>query len=283
MSRPPFPTPYAGAYYPLYNQGKNQYFEPNNDTPFDKVSALFFAFAHAYPLSTDPNSAAVLEWENGQQEEADRVRKVMDFARRKNPRILFIVSLGWAHKDWTYISRDFTSGRHNFPPSVVSFVRKYGLDGFDIDDESIGSDPDDCHASSGCITQESFDGVAARIRSALDEASSADGKPYYFTITPAFGPQHVTKKNHEQFDLVNPQSYSAGTGTKKFTDLDIPKKQISWGIDTEKQVVPYPTKADYDGLAGIFNWSMSADKWNHDFQYTNQIARDVGYPPASKS
>ena len=24
-------------------------------------------------------------------------------------------------------------------------------------------------------------------------------------------------------------------------------------------------------------------KWNHDFQYTNQIARDVGYPPASKS
>jgi len=283
MSRPPFPTPYAGAYYPIYGHSKNEYLEPTDSTPFDKVSALFFAFAHAYPLlMNDPGSdlrkGALLDFERGQPEEPDRVRKVMDFARRKNPGILFIISLGWGHDDWTYISSDYTSGRNNFPASVVSFVREHQFDGFDIDDESIGNDPEKCYASSGCITQESFNGVIARIRTGLDEASSADGKPYYLTITPAFGTQHVTKENHAQFDLINPQSYADGTGTELFTKLGASEKQISWGIDSERSRVNYPSPKDYQDLAGIFDWSMSADS-NRElaFEYTNRIARDVGY------
>jgi len=287
MSRPPFPTPYAGAYYPIYGHEKNEYLEPTDSTPFDKVSALFFAFAHAYPLlmkdpGGDMRHGALLDFERGHPDEPDRVRKVMDFARRKNPGILFIISLGWAHNDWTYINGDYASGRNNFPASVVSFVREHGLDGFDIDDESIGvvSDDGKCHALSGCISQENFNGVIANIRAGLDEASRADGRPYYFTITPAFGTQHVTKENHAQFDLINPQSYAAGTGTELFTALGAAKKQISWGIDTEKATVRYPSPKDYQDLAGIFNWSMSADSHRETaFEYTNRIARDVGYPP----
>jgi|GEM_PF-2149183 len=287
MSRPPFPTPYAGAYYPIYGHNRNEYLEPTESTPFDKVSALFFAFAHAYPILTnDPGSdrrhGALLDFEHSHPEEPDRVRKVMDIARRKNPGILFIISLGWGKNDWTYINGDYTSGRNQFPASVVSFVREHQFDGFDIDDESIGvkTQSGKCYSESGCIPQENFDGVIARIRTGLDEASRTDGKPYYFTITPAFGTQHVTKENHAQFDLVNPQSYAYDTGTKLFTALGVPEKQISWGINSESASVNYPSPEDYQGLAGIFDWSMSADS-NREipFEYTNRIARDVGYPP----
>ena len=66
MSRTPFPTPYAGAYYPIYGGKKNEYMDPTDSTPFNKVSALFFAFAHAYPLNVIlPAEGAKLAFQTG--------------------------------------------------------------------------------------------------------------------------------------------------------------------------------------------------------------------------
>jgi chitinase len=244
------------------------------------VSALFIAFAHAYPLQPAPNSGAELTFQKDQPDQAGRLNKIMYFARRANPNIKFIISLGWGMQDWTYISFDYTSGKNIFPKSVLAFVRQYQLDGFDIDDEAIGNDPGpNCSAPSGCITQESFNGVIRNLRSLFDSASKPDGKPYYLTITPADGRAHVTKDNMANFDLINPQCYG-GSDPSDFTEIGYPAKQLSWGIDTEDTPV-YPTKAQYQPLAGIFDWSMSADRnQNPKFKYTNQIARDVGYPPA---
>ncbi|MEM9024654.1 MAG: glycosyl hydrolase family 18 protein, partial [Bacteroidota bacterium] len=178
-----FPTPYAGSYYPLYNSGVNQYIPPTPDMPFGDISTLYAAFAHAYP--TGNMKGATLQLEQGQPEEPDRLRLLNSVARQVNPDIKILISLGWGHQDWTYIAADFIFGYNLFPDSVVALIREYGLDGFDIDDESI-------NGSSGYITQQQFNAVVANIRAALDAASSEDGKPYYFTITPASGTGQVT-------------------------------------------------------------------------------------------
>ena len=61
MSRSAFPTPYAGTYYPIYNSGVNQYIVPTPLMPFRKVSAIFVAFAHAYPFNpSDLSQGATL-------------------------------------------------------------------------------------------------------------------------------------------------------------------------------------------------------------------------------
>lgn len=278
MNREPFPTPFAGAYYPIYGDPvKDQYFPPTDTTPFDKVSALFIAFAHAYPI--DPanlDKGAVVDLERGQSDEANRLNRVTYYARRANPAIKIILSLGWEHNDWTYISHDYTSGQNQFAASVLTILRFFQLDGFDIDDESIGDDPTNCSSPSGCITQASFNGVVQNLRRALDSASQTDHKPYYLTIAPAVSTGHVTKDNAANFDLINPQSY-ASSFPDDFKTIVTDPKRLSWGINTESVNYPDPTK--YAKLAGIFDWSISADYYRYNFAYTQKIAKDVGYRP----
>jgi hypothetical protein len=280
MSRTPFPTPYAGAYYPIFDDG---WVEPTDKMPFDKVSALFIAFAHAYPLNTAaPDKGAEFTFQKNQKNQSDRVKQIMDVARRGNPNIKIIITLGWGMNDWTYINADYNGIYSQFPTSVFKFVQKYGFDGFDIDDEYIGDDPSNCQEKSGCITPKNFNGVVSKLRRLFDAASTKDGKPYYLTITPAFGTAHVTNENIANFDLVNCQCYG-GTYPEMFKDMPYPKKQISYGIDTEDEDkdedVKYPSEEDYAGLAGIFDWTLVSDGAKHNFKFTNKIAHDVGYPP----
>lgn len=266
MTRAAFPTPYAGTYYPIYNSGVNQYIVPLPTMPFRDVSAIFVAFAHAYPIDpTDLSQGATLALEQGQPEEPERLLLLTSVARAVNHGIKILISLGWGHNDWTYIGADYRSGKNEFAPSVVAFIRKYKLDGFDIDDESVSG-----------ISQPEFDGVIQNLRNALDAASAADGKPYFLTITPAFGTAQVTPGNMNNFDLINAQCY-AGSFPQDFINLGYPKGQIAWGIDTEGCTPDYPTPAQYQGLAGIFNWTMSADSVCSNFEYTRKIAADVGY------
>jgi len=237
--------------------------------PFDKISAIFVAFAHAYPT---PAGGAELQLEQGQPCEPDRLPLLTLTARTVNPDIKILISLGWGQNDWTYISDDYTSGVNSFPASVVALIRQYQLDGFDIDDESI-------NGTSGSITQDNFDAVIANIRNALDAASVEDKKPYYLTITPADGCGQVDTTNMNCFDLINAQCYG-GSFPSNFKSLGYPANQIAWGIDTEPTTPDYPALSDYEGLAGIFNWTLSADS-AHNYEYTLKIASDVGYPPSA--
>jgi hypothetical protein len=255
MPRVAFPTPYAGTYYPLYNSGVNQYIPPTPDMPFDKVSAIFAAFAHAYPV-TGTNGAA-LQLEQGQPDEPARLSGLVSFARKANPRIKILISLGWGTNDWTYISADFTNNVNNFPSSVVALIRQYQLDGFDIDDESI-------NGSSGSISQSDFDAVIQNLRKALDSAGAADGKPYYLTITPADGSGQVDSANMDCFDLINAQCYG-GSYPSNFTGLGYPLSQIAWGIDTEGCSPNFPRRSDDNRLAGGLSHAGRRHPLGEDF------------------
>jgi chitinase len=271
------PTPYAGTYYPIYNSGTNQYIVPLPTMPFDKVSALFFAFAHAYPVGTNH---AALTLEEGQPLEAAHIAEVMLVAKAVNPQILFLISLGWGKNDWTYINTDYETwektGGHNiqnfaFGWSIVKMLRAFKLDGFDIDDESI-------NGSSGYITQENFTAVVGLIRAVLNQAGKEDGKTYYFTITPAFGTALITNDNIVNFDLVNTQNYGdcSYIDFQSYPNANIGK--FAYGVLSEGSPGTLPTPAEIAGMAGAFNWSFSADSnSNPPFKVTNGIAQLVHY------
>lgn len=273
-----FPVPYAGTFYPIYNAGAGQWLPPNQSPipPFKRVSAIFVAFAHAYPQQ----KGAIFDFEKGQPAEPQRLALLVQSARAANPNLKIIISLGWGKKDWTYISNDYQNQANIFVPSVIQFIRTNHLDGLDIDDESIGS-------SSGFISQAYFDGVIANLRNALNYASLQDNKPYYLTITPAgnntvpggLDGTQVDKQNAKSFDLINIQSYFDEEFAKDFLHslikIGYPKQQIANGIDTQKSCSPvYPS---YISLAGLFNWNMTQDSICANYANTEIIANLVGY------
>ncbi|HHF7374184.1 glycoside hydrolase family 18 protein [Legionella bozemanae] len=275
-----FPLPYAGTYYPIYNFGAGQWLPPNQVPipPFNRVSAIFVAFAHTYAWQ----NGAIFTYEEGQPNEPARLALLVQSARIGNPNIKILISLGWGKKDWTYINNDYVNHANIFVPSVIQFIRSNHLDGLDIDDESIGD-------SSGSIPQANFDGVIANLRNALNYASLQDGKPYYLTITPAgnndepggIAATQVDILNARSFDLINIQTYFAdGSWGKDFFNalvaIGYPKKQIANGIDVQETNCD-PDYPPYIGLAGIFNWNMTKDSTCSNYANTVTIANLVGY------
>ncbi len=282
---PPAPPPgkvngtghYAGTYYPLYNDGVKQWLDPTSSMPFDKVSHIFAAFAHVYAKG----NGAVVSFEEGQPKEADRLKQLEKVARAKNAQVKVLITLGWGKDDWGSIATDYANKAGLFVPSVVALLRENDLDGFDIDDESIGG-------STGDITQTAFDAVIAQLRAALDEAGKKDQRSYFLVITPAGdnpaaggvkGTQ-IDAKNAQSFDWINVQSYwgTQSQWSDKFVaalkKLPYPASSIAVGVNTE-DCTPGKFPAS-DGLKGIFNWNMTADS-ACDFKYTLQIAKLVGY------
>lgn len=280
---------YAGTYYPLYNEGVEQWIEPTDSTPFDKVSDVFAAFAHAYPQG----KGGVLAFEQGQPKEPERLQSLEKFARAKNPHVKVLITLGWAKHDWDPIAADYQNNAGLFVPSVVAFLRQNKLDGFDIDDEGIGG-------NSGSIDQPDFDGVIAQLRSALDKAAKEDRRKYDLVITPAGNNSgggirgtQIDANNLLNFDWINLQTYwDSDWSDKMIADLEslaYPRKSIAVGVDTgsdpdqhkERCTPDFPAPEGVAGLKGIFNWTMSADSDCKPpatgFKFTLQIAKDVGY------
>lgn len=276
------PLPYAGTYYPIYNQGPGQWLSPTQSTPLNKVNTIYIAFAHAYPKE----NGAILNYELGQAAEPENLALLVKVAREQNPQVKILISLGWGKNDWSYIAADYANNANLFVPSVISFIRDNNLDGFDIDNEDIGVEQ-----SSGYISQSNFDSVIFNLRKALDQAALEDNKSYYLTITPAGNNDaesggivntEVDTANVNSFNLINIQTYyeefDEDWSTVFMAELlktGYPKNRIANGISTEKcnpGVFP-----EYLGYAGLFNWDMTADSICNNYTYTKQIAQLVGY------
>jgi chitinase len=259
MSR--FPTPYAGTYYPIYD-----WTEPTTQMPFDKVSVLFIAFAHAYPVGSkgDGTTGATLQLEHNQPDQEARLQTVVKIARGVNKNIKILLSLGWNLNDWTYISGDCTLPRPLFPTSVVELVSKYGLDGFDIDDENIGPG-----GTSGDISPSDFATVVSSIKSKLNEDQ-------YLSITPAANAVYmpITTENMDSFDLINCQNY--GAYDRELVPAGY-NGLIAYGVLASMGF----TGGLPAGYGGIFAWTLPDDAAS-GYTTTNNIAKAVGYPPTTR-
>ncbi len=199
-----------------------------------------------------------------------------EYARTANPDIKILISLGWEHDDWTYISDDHTSGKNLFPASVVALVRKYQLDGFDIDDEGIGK-----HGPSGNIDQEGFRrGRAERARRPRRRRRGG-WQNLFFHRHPGLRFAQVNKENMDYFDLINVQCLCVvQSDGRRFHGSRLPGRADHLG----RRLPELRHQGDHlselpsttQGLAGIFNWTITADA-ACNYQYTRKIAADVGY------
>jgi hypothetical protein len=272
----------VGQYFTLYDGvSKEQYQRVVAAAPFDKCNLLILAFVRTFTFHRPAKKGGpiyVAQFANGRDPfsfpldpndtDGDRVKLVVETARKKNPSINILISLGWGSDP----KIDNDAGKAALTPvafadSVRAIVQAYDLNGFDIDFESTVVEP-------GPMLN-----LAHEIRRSLNKIPAK--RPIIMTITPA-QTDGLDKNILEVFDYVMPQTYRHGGGISLKTaewyaqQLNDRYGRIVYGLNSEgfldrpdEDRPDDPKKlageAKKNRAAGIFAWRLNADSIKQDF------------------
>lgn len=262
----------VGQFFTLYEGvPKEQYEKIVAAAPFDKCNLLILAFVRTFAFvrgEEDGGTIWVAQFANGRVDgnqkpypldpndtDGDRVKLIVETARKKNPSINVIISLGWGAND----VGNAASSPVAFADSVRALVQAYDLNGFDIDFEPpIDVEP------TAMLT------LAKAIRRSLDKIAS--NRPMIMTITPA---QEDGLDRHvlEAFTYVLPQTYAHGgmeTAADWFANqLGSDYSRIVFGLNSESDPTDpnslpddpkeFAKQVTSNNAAGMFAWRLNGD------------------------
>jgi GH18 family chitinase len=266
----------VGQYFTLYDGvSKEQYQRVVAAAPFDKCNLLILAFIRIFEFdraSDDGGTIYVAQFANGRDPvnfpldpndtDGDRVKLIVETARKKNSSINILISLGWGANDAGKAALTPVA----FADSVRALVQAYDLNGFDIDFESTEVEP-------GAMLA-----LAQEIRRSLNKIPSK--RPMIMTITPAKDRRGLNKNVLEQFTYIMPQTYNHAWDGTNFKDADWyahgSYERIVYGLNSEgflddpdKDRPDDPknsaAEAKKNRAAGIFAWRLNGDSIKQGF------------------
>jgi hypothetical protein len=275
------PGPVVGQYFAFFNGvSKQHYEEVVTRAPFEDCNLLILAFVRAIKQG-DVYVAQFWNWRDNKKPPAqgdsdqDRVKLVVKAARAKNPSLKILVSLGWGDKPsepqerktlpWNDAGHAATTPGP-FARSMASIVETFGLDGIDIDYESVED-----------VEPKSMLTLARELKQALSKVSSK--REMIMTIAPATS-DGLDASVLQAFTYTMPQTYGHGGGTtatwyeRHVDSFD----RIVYGLNSEGYgrrlppgERPHPewdqsddpqkkaAKAKAKKAAGIFAWRLDND------------------------
>jgi hypothetical protein len=272
----PIRGPVVGQYFGLFEGlSKARYREIVAAAPFDKCNLLILAFVRTFTFEEKGRQIYVAQFTNGRESpfqldpndtDGDRVKLVVRMARKKNPSIKILISLGYSQTEENDDTERAARTPVEFADSVRTLVQAYNLDGIDIDFESTRVEP----AAMLILAQE--------IRRSLNKILR---RPMIMTITPA-QTEGLNKGVLEQFTYVMPQTYDHGGNGFNFADarwlanqLGGSYERIVYGLDSEAGSPQNPEKPDNpkkfaaqakrNHAAGIFAWRLDNDSVKDGF------------------
>ena len=248
--------PIVGQYFYFQDEGARDWgVKFRKDIPYGKLTRLYLS---------------MLWLKNGQltfgapstPSPEDRVTALTKACRAANPSAEVFVSSGY---DDGSMYLEAAKDPPRFAASVVALLRRYGLDGYDMDWEN-GLDRDALNA------------LVTATRKALDAAGQKDGKRYGLTLAtwPYGNSEYDFAVLGKQLDAINLMSYGADQTIDDCMPSyqGFPTAKIIGGIDTEDGY-PGPggtdtlgasgsiaQKAGYarkNGLAGMMAWRLDND------------------------
>lgn len=268
----------VGQYFTLYDGvSKERYQNIVAAAPFNKCNLLILAFVRTFTFDRPSDKGGpihVVQFANGRDPgtfalnpndtDGDRVKLIVETARKKNPSINILISLGYGDEDLEKAASTPVA----FADSVRALVQAYDLNGFDIDFESTKVKP------AAMLT------LAQEIRRSLNKIPSR--RPMIMTITPD-QIEGLNKNVLEQFTYVMPQTYGHMCSCFTFDDAKWLAQQLGsyerivYGVnsegflgDPEKARRPDDSKisveeANKNHAAGIFAWRLNGDSIKEGF------------------
>jgi GH18 family chitinase len=235
------------------------------DTPFEKLNRLYIGFTC---LKKNTQNKWELDYLDPANDDT-RIRQLVEACRKKNPAAQIFIVSGYGSgcgEGSKYV--EASKGAGAFAENVLAFMRKYGLDGYDMDWENeIESGP--------------LNTLLAALRTAFDEAGKNDGKRYGLTLAvwqyPEYG-NYDFPGMMPYIDQINIMSYGPDNKldncAKSYMEKGVPASKIVGGIETE---IGYAESGGVDtlgsggsisekcsyaiktGLAGMMEWRLDND------------------------
>ncbi|MEU8667777.1 glycosyl hydrolase family 18 protein [Streptomyces anulatus] len=303
--------------------GKDAYLVP--DIPWDKVTHLNYAFAHvdgSNKLSVGPDSAdnasTGMTWPGVAGAEMDPTLpykghfNLLTKYKKQHPDVKTLVSVGGWAETGGYFGPDgkrvnsggFYSmatnadgsvnqtGINTFADSAVTFIKKYGFNGVDIDYEYATSMKDAGNPMDHTLANgrraglvKGYDALMKTLREKLDRAGAADGKHYLLTVAaPSSGyllRGMETYQMQKYLDYVNIMSYDLHGAWNEYVG---PNAQLfDDGKDNELAQAGVYTTSQYGGVGYLntdwayhyFRGSMPAGRINIGLPYYTRGFKNV--------
>lgn len=258
---------------------------PDN-IPWNEINRLYIAFA------TVKDGSLTNIQTNGSEDQADeRIKTVVNLCRKNNPDAEILISSNYGSD----VTKEYLKAADNpevFAESVLNYVQRYDLDGYDMDWEDHQDD----------LNKDEQIRLLDACKDAFDSSSrSQNDRPYVLTCTiwPGVHDPETVVSYVPYVDQMNLMTYGTGdaydlsTFSKQYHDAGVPYEKMIGGVESE---IDYSDNGGPDtnesiqakgdlvlekGMAGLMNRRMDSDMVGANtegtilpsFQVTDQIYR----------
>lgn len=242
-----------------------------NQIPWKKVNRIYIGFATIHDgILTDLPAGNSADDAARREENIRRIRNVVSLCRQNNPDIEIFITSNFDEKE---LDPQYLQAAHDpqkFADSVLTYLKAYDLDGYDMDWESHRIDdyaPQLASLLSTC--QETFAAAGA----------NPHGRPYKLTHTvwPGVESAETVAGLKESVDQINIMSYGPGdtydltSYADSYARAGFPYEKMIGGVesesgypesggpDTQASVAAKCAYVNDHNLAGLFEWRMDND------------------------
>jgi len=209
------------------------------DTPFNKLTHLFYSFA-------DVTSTGTVQLPQDGTATGD-IAKLQQI-KAQNPNLKIMLSIGGATENDFSSAAATVQSRANFAQSAIQLMKTNGFDGLDIDWEYPEANEDNNYIQ-----------LLAQLRTQINQASQNDGKQYLLTTALSGSPYQLSASDYggNPYDF-SPQDLKATSDYVDFINVMSYDYHGPWENTTNHQSALYKSTNDntYNAAKVNTNWAI---------------------------
>ncbi|MDB9449353.1 glycosyl hydrolase family 18 protein [Dolichospermum circinale] len=209
------------------------------DTPFNKLTHLFYSFA-------DVTSTGTVQLPQDGTGTGD-IAKLQQI-KAQNPNLKIMLSIGGATENDFSSAAATVQSRANFAQSAIQLMKTNGFDGLDIDWEYPQANEDNNYIQ-----------LLAQLRTQINQASQNDGKQYLLTTALSGSPYQLSASDYggNPYDF-SPQDLKATSDYVDFINVMSYDYHGPWESTTNHQSALYKSTNDntYNAAKVNTNWAI---------------------------
>lgn len=254
------------AYFLIFDEGYDQTMTVPDSIPWNKINRLYIAFA---TVNDGVLTEATADGTSAEEAEG-KIRKVIDLCRNGNPDAEIFISSNYGGQSADDKYLEAAKDPQRFADSVLDLLRKYDLDGYDMDWETsrINDYADELYA------------LLSACNATLKQAGpNPHGKPYKVShaIWPTAHSPGTVAGLRDYIDNINLMTYGAESGddlrsyAESYHDAGFPYEKMiggadselgyaeNGGPDTQDSIQEKCNFAEEKNLAGMYSWRLDND------------------------